>query len=381
MTEPASPQPADQDAPYQRTLDLLELARVEQGGRVLVQPLSDPAENLFEKTLELVWTRETPRRREPWRSRHSPWKRFVPENADLRRIFMFAEALGSYQAVNDLINIHSPKNILSRSFSESGVETRLAPYELKTLEEHQTELRSALANAQSYLRDTDLHVYSSDELEELHDLLLAARDRASAVTAVIGRHYIGEVERIIQQLLGFRNKIRQVHETLDGIFLVDSEVMFIPTNDLLYSVETLFKAVGNPYVAAHIDGVELLAARNLLIEVVSFYSYYGKHQIYSLVERAGGTVNRRQITRYIRDEVHKLFSACKADNKLILTRVMDDAEREFEISVRAIQLEAVQTAVAAVKRLLPDPPPPPPPKPSWLRRMFGWLLGRGTRSA
>ena len=42
--------------------------------------------------------------------------------------------------------------------------------------------------------------------------------------------------------------------------------------------------MGNPFVAEHIDGLLLLAARNLLIEAVSFYSYYGKQQIYTRIQ-------------------------------------------------------------------------------------------------
>jgi len=122
--------------------------------------------------------------------------------------------------------------------------------------------------------------------------------------------------------------------------------------------------------------VLLLAARNLLIDVVSFYSYYGKNQIYSVLQRGGSNVSSQAITARIRHEIRRLFDACKQDNRLVLTRVMSDAQREFEISVEAIQSEAEFFAVEAVKLLIPPgESAPPPPRRSLLRRLFGWLTG------
>ena len=117
----------------------------------------------------------------------------------------------------------------------------------------------------------------------------------------------------------------------------------------------------------------LLAARNLLIEVVSFYSYYGKHQIYQLFlhDRA---MDRQRVTMRIRNEVRKILNACKEDNKLVLTRIMEQEEEKLDLSIEAIQREAELQAVDAVVNILPlEKPPPPVEKKSWVRRFFGWL--------
>ena len=164
-------------------------------------------------------------------------------------------------------------------------------------------------------------------------------------------------------------------KSIDGIFLVDSEVLFIPTLDLVKCVDTIFAAIGNPFVAEHIDGILLLAARNLLIETVSFYSYYGKQQIYNVFRRRQSTISGWLIAHHVRLEIRKLFTACQTDNKLVLTRIMDNVAREFEISVETIQEEAERSAVQAVNLLIPpEPVPGPPAKTGLLERLASWLF-------
>ena len=122
------------------------------------------------------------------------------------------------------------------------------------------------------------------------------------------------------------------------------------------------------------DGVLLLAARNLLIDVCAFYAYYGKHQIYNLIEKGGSNVSVATVTARIRREIQTLFEACQQDNRLILTRIMQDAQRDFELSVNAIQVEAEESAVQAVKAFIPAPPPAQEaPRPTLWQRLFGWV--------
>jgi len=168
---------------------------------------------------------------------------------------------------------------------------------------------------------------------------------------------IHEIENSVTFSHELREKIRAVEKSVTGIFLVDSEVMFIPTYELIGCVETMFKAVGNPYVANNVDGVLLLAARNLLLDVISFYSYYGKQQIYNLFVKGGAPVKAQVITMHIRHKIRRLFKAVGADNKLVLTRVMKDAQREFELSVEAIQQEAELLAVEQVRIFMPREEP------------------------
>lgn len=210
---------------------------------------------------------------------------------------------------------------------------------------------------------------------ELNQILLEARGRFQAVTAILGTHLIREVEDAVKRLHALHEKIESVTPTLDGIFLVGSEVMFIPTNDSIRIVNTIFAEVGNPFVAEHIDGILLLAARNLLIQAVSFYSYYGKQQIYNVVKKNSGAISQSAITHHIRGEIRTLFKACKAENRLVLKRVMSSAEWEFEISVDAIRGEAEYSAVAAVSLLLPgETPAAPVASKTLLQRLSAWLF-------
>lgn len=361
---------------YQRTLDLAALARIERGDRIELSRVHDRTQELFDKTLQLVGGGPGGQHRPaPTNAARITEPRFVPLNEDLRKLYLFAEALGGYEILNHLINAYSPARRLSSRLEREIEEVHLEDSQIARLEDYERQINQALENASVYLSRTTLHGFSQQELLELNEILLAASERAKLVTRILGASLIRQVEEAVATLSEFHEKIKNVHKTLDGIFLVDAELMFIPTNALIRCVNVMFKALGNPYVADHIDGVLLLAARNLLIEAVSFYSYYGRQQIYDLCQKAGATVNTRAIADHIRHEIHKLFSACQTDNRLVLRRVMRDAEREFEISARAIEAESIRSAVSAVKQMLPPVPKPPPPRRSWLRRALSWLLG------
>ena len=55
----------------------------------------------------------------------------------------------------------------------------------------------------------------------------------------------------------------------------------------------------------------------------------------------------------------------------VLKRIIQDAEREFEISVETIQAEAEKNAVAAVQRIIPSAAPVEKPKKvGWFRRFI-----------
>ena len=146
-------------------------------------------------------------------------------------------------------------------------------------------------------------------------------------------------------------------------------------NELVKIVEDIFKAIGNPFVVEHIDGTLLLAARNLLIQAISLYSHFGREQIYQVLDANRGKAGRAQIAACIRTEIRLLFGACNASNELVLTRVMDPAEREFELSVEAIQNEATNRAIVAVERLLPATFVMPRRKPrGTFQRLSHWLF-------
>lgn len=349
------------------------MARVDRGERVQVEHIPDETQELFDRTVALV-EKELGPERTLRTTRRSLDRSFVPDNEDLRAIFLLAEAVGGYEAFNDLVNVHSPGNVLSQHFGDKAREAALSEEELARLREYEEQIRDALRNANAYLRDVAVDEFSRDELHQLHDMILTASDRAKELNVILGTHYIHEVERVVKRLYEFHAQMHSVERTVNGIFMVNSEVMFVPTNELVSCVNTLFEAVGNSHLAKSIDGVLLLAARNLLIEVASFYSYYGKEQIYTLFRRSGQAVSTQAVTARIRGEIRRLFDACKRDNKLVLTRVMSTAERQFEISVEAIQEEATRAAMEQVKVFMPrDDAPRVAPKQGLLKRLFGWL--------
>lgn len=344
------------------------------GERVRVHEISDATQDLFDATLALVRDElGADRTVRPPRRALDP--EYVPRNDDLRAIYLLAEAVGGYEAFNDLVNVNSPGNALSRDFDAKARKAALAPGDLSSLRDYQEQIRNSLRNANAYLRDVAVDEFTRDELHQLHEMILTASARAKELNRILGIHYIHEVERVVQRLHEFRIQMHSVERTVTGIFMVNSEVMFVPTNELVGCVNTLFEAVGNSYLAKHVDGVLLLAARNLLIEVASFYSYYGKEQIYTLFQRSGGAVNAQAATARIRGEIRRLFTACKRDNKLVLTRLMSNAERQFEISVETIQEEAIRVAFEQVKVFMPrDESSRPVTKKGLLRRIFGWMF-------
>lgn len=359
---------------WQRTMDLAEIARVNRGDRVLVEKLTDKTQGLFSETINLL---DVGKRR-PSQERAGPSDddgRYIPENEALRSVYLFAEALGGYEALNDLSSKYSPGKTLSRRFEKKARVAALSEDEARVVKDYHRQLNDALKSANRYLLANKLKDFSHEELYELYEILKAARTRSQELSEVLGAHLIHEIENSVKQLHKLREKIRAVENTVSGIFLVESEVLFIPTYELIKWVDNIFSAVGNPYVANNVDGVMLLAGRNLLIDVVSFYSYYGKHQIYNLFAKGGSTVKPQVITMHIRREIRKLFKAVTADNKLVLTRVMKDVHREFELSVEAIQVEAEQQAVEQVKVFIPQERAKIPVKKNWVKKMLGWFSG------
>lgn len=358
----------------ERTLDLAALAQVGRGDRVEVQRVVDRTLAMFERTLELVDANAN----EAGGNVTSLMRRFIPESEDLRRPFIFAEAVGSYNALNELIHHYSPGYRISQSIALQVEGRALTPAEVRALEDYREQLAAALGNAMQFIGGAQMHGMSADDVAELNQLLKTARDRCECVTAILGEHLIREVEAAVARLAGYQEKIQSVQRTLDGVFLVDSELFFIPSEELIGCVNTIFAAVGNAYVSEHIDGTLLLAARNLLIRTVSFYSYYGKQQIYTVFSRSDGPANKSAIAHHIRAEIRQLFNACRAENKLVLKRVMSHAEREFEISVQAIREEAEHSAIADVAWFLPretHAPSEPPAKRGLLRRLIGCIVG------
>lgn len=364
---------SDSDAAM-HTFDLAEIARVGRGDRVDVQQISDATQDLFDETLALVREELGDEAQNRPRERMARTE-FVPQNRDLRSIFLLADALGSYDALNDLVNTYSPGQVMSEEIGDKARRAALDDKELRKLLEYQEQIQTALKSANAYLRDVAIDEFNREELHQLHEIIILAKQRARELNDILGIHYLHAVEHVVEELSAFRDQIHSVERSIDGIFLVNSEVLFVPTNRLVECVNILFQAVGNAWLAKNIDGVLLLAARNLIIEVAAFHSYYGKLQIYDLFRKTGGNVTVQSVGARIRGEIRRLFNACKKDNKLVLTRVMENAERDFEISVEALQEEAARNAIEQVKIFMPkEDAPKAARKKNLFRRVLGWFF-------
>lgn len=359
-----------------KTLSLTAIARVNHGEEIRVRLITDGTQDLFEKTLRLLDQHQAPAE-SPGSAEAAEPDRFIPEHQDLRKRFLYAEAVGGYATLSDLIDSYSPGYKFYDQYDKNGADAALTPATVRTLESYFARMSDALAHAHDYLRKHAAQDFDRAEIGELHEIMTRSRDRARKVSAILGQHLMQEIERAVQMLNAICEKIRTVEKGINGIFLVESEIMFVPATDLIECINNIFKGVGNPYLASKIDGLLLLAARNLMIEVVSFYSYYGKEQIYYSYKKSGGRLGKSTISRLIRKEMKTVFDACKEKNKLVLIRVMKGAERNFELSIEAIQREAERAAVQAVRALLPAPAPlgPPAPKRGWLRSLLARLFG------
>lgn len=366
---------AKRDIDVAQTLDLRQLAMLLPGEKVEVEAVADRTLDAFDETLTIISDRGA----DAGLSFSENILRKIeiaPKDSELRQVFVFAEILGGYDAFNELVRENSPAGQVSERFQEVVNERELTPRELMQLESYHQGLSQSVNNAKTYYRESKLKGLTLEEMNELYAMVTRARDIAHEINAVIGKHLILRMESAIAELNAIRLKSLSVEQTLSGVFLVDDEVMFIPVGELQEAVGMIFKGVGNPYLAKHADGVMLLAARNLIIEVVSFFAYYGKAQIYQLFKQ-GQTVDRKRMALRIRAEIKKLLETCRADNKLVLTRIMDKEAQQLDLSIEAIRREAEKQAVDIVSRLIPDAPPAPPPaaKKNWLQKMAGWFGG------
>ncbi|MCP4044186.1 MAG: hypothetical protein GY731_19905, partial [Gammaproteobacteria bacterium] len=265
--------PADSGA-IEKTLDLRALALLEKGEQVKVAPVDDATLGAFNYTLKIIGTDSEHKTVVTADPRKSIRKLdYTPQNEELRKIFVFAEILGGYDAVNELIRGDSPQDGISRRFGEVVMHRELRVSELTKLEEYHRELKLAIDSAKEQYKKTGLKGLSQEEKTELYGMVLSARDKTKEITEILGKNLIFQIERAVERLSKIRKQVLSVERSISGIFMVDGEVMFIPGEELIEIVNMIFKGVGNPYLASNIDGVLLLAARNLLIEVVSFYSY------------------------------------------------------------------------------------------------------------
>ena len=218
---------------WERTIDLADIARINRGERVEVEHVEDKTQGLFSKTINLLHLGDARGARPVRDTSTTDEERYIPNNEALRKVYLFAEALGGYEALNDLSSKYSPGQRLSRRYGKKTQTAALKPQGVKIVEDYQRQLDGALKSANRYLLANQLEDFSHDEL---YEILKAAKYRSQELSEILGAHLIHEIENSVTFLHELREKIRAVEKSVTGIFLVDSEVMFIPTYELIVSV-------------------------------------------------------------------------------------------------------------------------------------------------
>lgn len=367
--QPATPR----QPPQARPIDLDEAAQLRPGERVEVRRLGTTDEEPFEQTVALLSLPQDAQEEARRAALVGQPADYLPDDAQLRTVYLFAEAVGGYQQLHDLVYAYSPGLNLIEQVRATVAREPLRPLQLRDLTSYHDDIVNALRAAHVYLQTQGTGPFSEDDVRQLYILLTEARRRAEVIERILGQNLAHEVQAAVHRLHELRETMRGVEESVSGILLVESKVLFLPTEELMQLIATIFRGVGNRYLADHVSGVTLLAARNLLIQVVAFYSYYGRQQIHSMLKRSGASANTRGVALYIRGEIRRVFEACQRENRLILRRIMREAEEEFELSVEAIQHEAEASALTAVRQLLPAAAPAPRAPRPWWQRLWRWL--------
>ncbi|MCG8324717.1 MAG: hypothetical protein MI673_04305, partial [Thiotrichales bacterium] len=107
-----------------RTLELAEFAHICADEIVMVESIADVTQDLFDRTLDLF---ELENGSEQPVARPDFTNRYIPLHDDLRTIYLFAEALGGYEQVNELVNENSPANLLSARIEKLLEQETLRP--------------------------------------------------------------------------------------------------------------------------------------------------------------------------------------------------------------------------------------------------------------
>ena len=133
-----------------------------RGDRIEVEKIANRTLDLFQRTLKIAEERLDDRTTSDGESLEP--NRFVPEHGDLRQRFLFAETLGSYSALQDLLDAYSPAYRLYREYDKKARKRRLNTFEVRALEQYRDQIDSAIVHANDYLLSNASATYTSDEL-------------------------------------------------------------------------------------------------------------------------------------------------------------------------------------------------------------------------
>ena len=272
---------------------------------------------------------------------------------DLRTVFNEAELFGGYDLYNELVSEHVPTLKILQEFVDKEDTSDLSEQEARILENHIHAVSEALENVKHNITHAKLKSMSKAELDELHDIILAAIDRYGKIVRILGNYNLEKLTDVIAILYEYNSKIEGVDKTVTGISMFDSEFLFIPDEELAECIDILFIGVGNPYFVNHVDPAYLLAARKLLIHSIGFYCYYGKEGLSG--DRAAGTeLDQKAVHLRVRNELKGLLRFFNHDNKITIScTTPKNARTEFQFSIQAITQEADKYAMELVRNTRP----------------------------
>ena len=272
---------------------------------------------------------------------------------DLRTVNIEADLFGGYDLYNELVSHHVPTLQILKEFGDKEDVSGLTDQEATILIQHIHDVSEALDNVKKNITHEKLKSMHKEELDELHDIIVAAIDRYGKIVRILGSYNLEKLTDVITILYEYNSKIQGVDKTVTGISMVDSEFLFIPDDELAECIDILFIGIGNPYFVNHIDPAFLLAARKLLIHSIGFYCYYGKEGLSG--DRAAGTeVDPKAVHARVKNELKKLLRFFNHDNRIAITCTTPRKTTELiEFSIKSITEEAEQYAMELVRHTQP----------------------------
>ncbi len=335
--------------------DMRSIAGVGKGEKIEVEKLPEVTLDFVKGVLHILEQEKKTAKElaEDEKKSAEPYKFDEITDLDLRTVNIEAELFGGYDLYNELVSDHVPTLQILKDFADKEDTSGLTEQEAKILEQHVHDVSEALDNVKKNITHEKLKSMHKAELEELHDIIVAAIDRYGKIVRILGSYNLEKLTDVIAILYEYNNKIQGVDKTVTGISMVESEFLFIPDEELAECIDILFIGIGNPYFVNHVDPAYLLAARKLLIHSIGFYCYYGKEGLSG--DRAAGTdVDPGKIHSRVRNELKKLLRFFNHDNKITITCTTTQNTTELvEFSIKSITEEAELYAMDLVRHTQP----------------------------
>ena len=187
-----------------RTFEIEHIAQLRNDEMVVIEPVYDRTQDLFDQTLDLFEEMGSPP--ETLDKENKPFEqtqRYVPKHDDLRSIYLFAEALGGYDQVIELESDFAPGQQLLKICRQQIESGHYDKHDFSALEEQQKKLQIGLKTANQYLKEQAAEELKPVELAELHKLLASANLQYQELTRILGIFKMHQLEQAVQILFRF----------------------------------------------------------------------------------------------------------------------------------------------------------------------------------